>query len=78
MFLSNKKCRIYAAYGVLQTPKFLLMIRGGGENGKENIRFSWDGYYAYRDSLGESLEFCLNKPDEPETVQFGWGWKEIV
>lgn len=51
--------------------------------GKKNIRFSWDGYYAYRDSLGESLEFCVNPPDgtrrmEPETVQFGWSWKEIV
>ena len=31
--------------------------------GKKNIRFSWDGYYAYGDSLGESLEFCLNTPD---------------
>ena len=29
----------------------------------EDIRFFWDGNYAYGDSLGESLEFWLNTPD---------------
>lgn len=29
----------------------------------EDIRFFWDGSYAYGDPLGESLEFWLNTPD---------------
>ena len=40
----------------------------------EDIRFFWDGNYAYGDPLGESLEFWLNTPDGTRS---GTIWLEL-
>ena len=40
----------------------------------EDIRFFWDGYYAYGDPQGESLEFWLNTPDGTRS---GTIWLEL-
>ena len=43
MFFSNKKCRIYAARGVSQTPK-LLKKEGSRERIKEYIKEAFIGF----------------------------------
>ena len=45
-----------------------------GDFWMEDIRFFWDGNYAYGDPLGESLEFWLNTPDGTRS---GTIWLEL-
>ena len=67
MFIGNKKCRIYAAFGVSQTPSF-----------NENIRGDFFGIKWY--SKGDEYWQGANKSDENGCVGCPWydlaDWKK--
>ena len=57
MFIGNKKCRIYAACGVSQTPKYIEKLRGCKINQQEFEKFDCE-IIVTTVKNGKDIDYC--------------------